>query len=354
MTLSSLIGPQTRLISWFSQNHRTLPWRTSPWGSPRNPWLTWISEIMLQQTQVATVIEKFLFWKKHYPTPQHLAQATEENVLQDWQGLGYYRRARNLHRAAQHVVTQYQGQVPPDRQALLKLPGVGDYTAGAILSLAYQQPEPILDGNLIRIFSRLHRWKHLPAESASIKKKYWQEAFAWAQHPTPHLVNEGLMELGALICTPKNPVCSQCPLALDCVAFQKQQVEHFPPLAQRKPSQLWKGTLLWIQHQNQVLLVKNDHGFLTQQWKLPLIEGPPQQAHKWLQTFWPQIQGQHLGAIRHQITHHRMQLQVFQYKVPHSQLPQDASQQYRWLPLKEFATFLPNQLSLKALGLLQR
>lgn len=199
-----------RLRAWFAQHARDLPWRRN-----RDPYAIWVSEIMLQQTQVATVRPYFERFLKSFPTIQALAQADEEEVLRHWEGLGYYRRARQLHAAAQRMVAEHGGQFPRDPEAVRALPGIGRYTAGAILSIAFDARQPILEANTLRLFSRLLAFRGEPT-SATGGRLLW----AMAEHLLPRqqvgAFNQALMELGSEICTPRGPACSECPVATLC------------------------------------------------------------------------------------------------------------------------------------------
>ncbi len=230
------------LAAWFSAGQRDLPWRQpfSPPGglaetaaSPRrDPYRVWIAEIMLQQTQVATVVPYFERWMARFPDVSALAAAAEADVLEAWAGLGYYSRARNILVTARELAAR-GGSFPDTREGLMALKGIGEYTAGAIASLAFDRPEPILDGNLVRVFSRLYGMAFLPDSKAN-RAAYWDKAREWAEAHRPGLVNEGLMELGALICTPRNPACGDCPLAAGCVARREGAQAALPPPKGRK------------------------------------------------------------------------------------------------------------------------
>ncbi len=203
------------LLKWLSAARRDLPWRRR-----RDPYAVWISEIMLQQTQVATVVSYFERWMIRFPDIRALAAAPLDDVLKTWEGLGYYARPRNLHLAAQQIVAKYAGELPADREVLLSLPGIGRYTAGAILSLAFGQVEPVLDGNVRRVLCRLHDIADDPRHPAT-ERRLWALAKDWVEAAPSGLagdLNEGLMELGALVCTPGLPDCTACPLAEGCQA----------------------------------------------------------------------------------------------------------------------------------------
>ena len=201
-----------RLLDWFEQNARDLPWR-------RNSTLyrVWISEIMLQQTQVATVIPYYQRFLKSFPTVKKLATADEQTLLSHWEGLGYYRRARSMHAAAKQIAQQHNGRFPDSYDDVLALPGIGRYTAGAILSIADDQRLPILEGNTQRVFSR---WVALraPAIDSAATKLLWEIAEGMLPRKNPGMFNQAAMELGALVCTPKNPSCEHCPVSRLCRA----------------------------------------------------------------------------------------------------------------------------------------
>jgi len=201
-----------RLLAWYSKHARDLPWRRS-----RNPYRVWVSEVMLQQTQVETVKAYFQRFMQAFPTVQKLAAANEQEVLRLWEGLGYYRRARGLHAAAQQIVAEHHGRFPRDAATLQTLPGIGRYTAGAILSIAFDQREPILEANTIRLFARLIGYSGDPTKSAG-QKILWQTAEELLPRKEIANFNQALMELGSLVCKPSDPICDQCPVASLCEA----------------------------------------------------------------------------------------------------------------------------------------
>lgn len=187
-----------KLLKWFDRDQRDMPWRKD-----RDPYRIWVSEIMLQQTQVKTVIPYFNRWMKTFPTVHALAKAPLPKVLKQWEGLGYYSRARNLHKAAHIVSQELDGNIPDTLPGILKLPGIGRYTAGAILSIAYDQPVPVLDGNVKRVVSRLFLMKDNGATTAS-ETRLWNKAESLVPRKRPGDFNQALMELGATVCLPKN------------------------------------------------------------------------------------------------------------------------------------------------------
>ncbi|MCX6894473.1 MAG: A/G-specific adenine glycosylase [Verrucomicrobia bacterium] len=221
------------LLHWFAQNARNLPWRRT-----RDPYAIWVSEIMLQQTQVKTVIPYWERWLRELPDIAALAAAPPEKIHKLWEGLGYYTRVRNMQKAAQQIVADHAGQFPRDFDAILALPGVGRYTAGAICSIAFNQPTPILDGNVIRVLTRVFGIASDPREKQT-NAHLWQLAeelvVIAARRPcasrlTPRAshFNQSMMELGALICTPRNPQCEICPVKKLCVAHRENRIAELP------------------------------------------------------------------------------------------------------------------------------
>jgi A/G-specific adenine glycosylase len=213
------------LCRWFERNARDLPWRRRPTG-----YRVWVSEIMLQQTRVEAVREKYIAFLRRFPTVRALAEADIEEVLQAWSGLGYYRRARQLHAAAREVVKNHGGRVPSDAAKLLKLPGIGRYTAGAISSIAFNQPQPIVDGNVQRVFAR---WHCITDPTSNAARETWEHARRWVEDGAneghePRVLNQALMELGATVCTPRNPQCPACPAKRECRAYKAGTQASYP------------------------------------------------------------------------------------------------------------------------------
>ena len=213
---------QDTLINWYYENRRDLPWRHEP-----TPYQVWLSEVILQQTRVNQGWDYYLRFVEKWPTVADLAAATEEEVLKMWQGLGYYSRARNLHQCAKQVVEQYDGKFPADYEKLKKLKGVGNYTAAAIASIAFNLPQAVVDGNVYRVLSRLFDIE-TPINNGEGPSVFAQTAEALLNRKQPSLHNQAMMEFGALQCTPKNPNCLLCPLQSQCLAFAHQTVMQRP------------------------------------------------------------------------------------------------------------------------------
>jgi A/G-specific adenine glycosylase len=211
-----------RLLAWFGKHGRTLPWRETA-----DPYAIWVSEIMLQQTQVATVVPSYGRFLSRFPNVTALAAADERDVLRLWEGLGYYRRARQLHAAAKRIAADHGGQFPREADVVRRLPGIGRYTAGAVLSFAFDAREPILEANTLRLFARLLALREEPLSGAG-QKSLWNAAAAILPKRGSGALNQALMELGSQVCTPREPRCTECPVASYCIANQEGLQEHLP------------------------------------------------------------------------------------------------------------------------------
>jgi A/G-specific adenine glycosylase len=259
---------------WFEQFQRDLPWRrVDPATSRRDPYRSLVSEVMLQQTQVARVIEKFQPFLARFPDVGSLANATDEDVLAAWTGLGYYRRARSLHAAARQIVDTHDGVVPHRLVDLLDLPGVGRYTAGAIASIVFGHPAAIVDGNVSRVLFRVHG-KDLAADDPDGVAWAWKRAQQLVELASPALFNEGMMELGATICTPANPGCDRCPVRAGCLAKRHGTQGRIPrpktPASQREQ---WHVCVLVRDRDGRVLLERASSGTLWKGlWRAPTTE----------------------------------------------------------------------------------
>lgn len=298
------------LLNWYAGQGRDLPWRKT-----RDPYAIWVSEIMLQQTQVKTVLPYYERWLRQFPTLQALAGADQQQVLKAWQGLGYYARARNLHRAAQELVQQGKS-FPTDLAAAMALPGVGRTTAGGILSAAFNRPLPILDGNVKRVLSRLVA---LPVAPSKALPQLWQLSAALLDPDQPRDFNQALMDLGATVCTPKQPACLLCPWNNSCRAYQTEMQNELP-LSETRPPLAHKQigvAVIWNQ-QGQILIDRRlQSGLLGGLWEFP---GGKIEANETVEDcIRREIQeelgieievGAHLITIDHAYTHFRVTLNV--------------------------------------------
>ena len=258
---------QDTLINWYEENHRDLPWRNNP-----SPYEVWISEVILQQTRVNQGMDYYLHFTKKWPTVNDLAQASEEEVLKMWQGLGYYSRARNLHHCAKQVVEQYKGEFPSDFEKLKQLKGIGNYTSAAIASIAYNLPHAVVDGNVYRVLSRLFDI-NTPININEGQKLFAQLADELLNRNQPGLHNQALMEFGALQCTPKNPNCLLCPLQAQCLAFVHQTVMLRPvKLAKTKISTRYFNYLILRINDGLYLHKRSDNDIWKNLYDFPCIE----------------------------------------------------------------------------------
>ncbi len=320
-------GPQ-QLLQWFRANKRELPWRAD-----RDPYRVWLSETMLQQTTTTAVIPYFAKFTAKFPTLKSLAEAKESEVLAAWAGLGYYSRARNLHKAA--IALHQRKKFPQTYQELIELPGFGPYTARAVASIAFGQKVGVVDGNVIRVFSRLKGetwewWKN------PIREKIQALADGWTQDQPSHEMNQALMELGRTVCTPRSPSCPLCPLIKQCRANKKNLMQKIPLARPRKAKEIWSWEAEVQMRNGRLCLMKNQAlPFLKGQWLLPgtgkKVQAPPARFH-----------------YRHSITH----FDIFVTLKPNN--PMVKENEYRWVPLREIEQHVPTSLVHKALALATR
>lgn len=263
----SLATPAHKLVSWYRKHRRILPWRQTS-----DPYSIWISETMLQQTRVDTVIPYYNRFMEAFPTVTALASAEEDVVVKLWQGLGYYSRVRNLHKAAKLVVDKYQGRIPTDEAGLATLPGIGPYTKGAILSIAFGQPYPAVDGNVLRVMSRVLA-NHQPIQSKALKDAVFDEVLEWMEGVPPADLSQALMELGALVCTPRNTDCANCPIVEDCRAHRLGVVESLPVRRPKAARRMVDVVSLWLETDDGLLMQQRpSEGLLAGLWQLPSVE----------------------------------------------------------------------------------
>lgn len=313
----------TSLLSWFAANGRDLPWRHS-----RDPYAIWVSEVMLQQTQVQTVIPYWERWMQELPNLAALAAISEARLLKLWEGLGYYSRARNLQRAARAVVENHSGAVPSHRDQLLELSGVGPYTAGAIASLAFNQPEPLIDGNVARVLARIHQVPGDPRDPEP-RQRLWKLASQWMEavealdsSPSTPLAagrfsawNQALMELGATVCIPRNPACTRCPVAFACHAHQTDTVDGFPQTTPRPIVTLLRYAVVVLRRSGKWWMrQRGPNDVNAGLWEFPQLElansesDPVIVAAQKLGV--PETLFSRLPRIRHAITRYRITLEV--------------------------------------------
>jgi A/G-specific adenine glycosylase len=263
---------QKALLQWYKKNKRDLPWRKT-----KDPYAIWVSEIMLQQTQVETVIPYYQKFLRSFPTARHLAKADLSKVLKIWEGLGYYSRARNLHHASKIIVKRFEGKIPDSLRDLLNLPGIGRYTAGAIFSIAFNKEAPILDGNVKRVLSRLFAVSGSSGERKT-EQLLWQLSESLIPKGLANPFNQALMDLGSMVCTPKDPECPRCPLNKYCQGYLSGKPESYPSKTIKKRIPHIPALSAVIKKDGKVLLRQRPpRGFLGGLWEFPnwRIEGKP-------------------------------------------------------------------------------
>lgn len=294
------------LLAHYQQHQRVLPWRQT-----RDPYAIWVSEIMLQQTQVETVVPRYHAFLERFPTIEALAQASTSDVCEAWAGLGYYRRARHLHQAAQYLQDKHCGKLPANLDALLAIPGVGTYTAGAIASIAFDMAAPLVDGNVARVLSRLFKMPD-PPDTTSGRKKLWSWAGQLVVGKRPGDFNQSLMELGATLCKPRTPQCARCPVADFCQAHQHDMVDAFPAPKKRVVKQDLTIAFAWLAQPTGIWLVqRSPHSPLwSGLWELPSASGPDATAILAQQTGGKL--GRALASVRHSLTHRNITATIYQ------------------------------------------
>jgi A/G-specific adenine glycosylase len=325
---------QDKLLNWYNKNKRTLPWRDR---SRADAYAVWISEIMLQQTRVETVIPYFKKWMRLFPTVQALAKASEHDVLNAWEGLGYYSRARNLHKAAKVVSNELGGKLPQDVSALIELPGIGRYTAGAIASIAFGKDEPSLDGNLKRVYARLFDIAE-PVDSPKGEKLLWNIARENLPKGRAGDFNQALMDLGATICIPKNPRCLLCPLMEMCKARENGTQELRPVKKPKKVVPQYVHAAGVIEKKGKVLLAQRpSKGLLGGMWEFPngRVNGDPaKELVKALRAGYSlKVQRKEaIGFVQHAYTHFKVTVHAFR-----CELKSVTDKKMKWVLLKELS-----------------
>lgn len=330
-----------RLLAWYRRHRRDLPWRRT-----RDPYAIVLSELMLQQTQVATVVPYFQRFLERFPDLQTLAGAGAQSVLHAWSGLGYYRRARNLHLFAKKVMEEYDGNVPADPEELRKLPGVGPYTAAAVASIAFNQPFACVDGNVVRVIARLTCEPGDPAGRPA-RKRIEQWADRLLARKAPGDFNQALMELGATLCRPKSPACAECPVSRFCCACQRARQESYPCLAPRRSSialEEWCGVVL---RRGRVLLLQRpETSRWAGMWEFPhdrrrgnesVVTGLRRIVLRQCGLHIDRVMG--AGLVRYTFTHHRFAMRWARCRCPRGAVHVVGHTRFRWLRIEELADF---------------
>lgn len=343
------------LSGWYKIDHRQLPWRESC-----DPYAIWLSEIMLQQTQVKTVLDYYRRFLEKYPTIQSLAAAPPDDVLKLWEGLGYYTRCRNLQKAAQIMVEKHNGQFPQTIEEAEALPGIGRSTAGAILTFAYDQKHPLLDGNVKRVLSRVYDLDQDIQRSATIKALWQASEELLSDSDEPHLYNQAIMELGATVCLPQNPRCLLCPVKAFCEAHAQGTQHERPVKAAKKATPHHTIAVGVIWKNNQILIQQRpEGGLLGGLWEFP---GGKQEADEALtQTVLREIQEEleievsvdtRITTVKHAYTHFKITLHAYHCQYVSGTPTPKACQDWRWVnpdELEIYAFPKANKVVLEAL-----
>jgi A/G-specific adenine glycosylase len=329
------------LLKWYATNSRQLPWRGNP-----DPYAVWISEAMLQQTRVDTVIPYYHRWMECFPSVKSLAQASEEDVLNSWEGLGYYTRARNLRKAAQIVCEKFQGNLPKNTQELRTLPGIGQYTAAAIASIAYGQDEAVVDGNVKRVLARLLNLEYV-ANSPAGEAEFWRIARELLPAGSASDYNQAIMDFGATLCTPRAPLCGRCPFASICksnlLGIQTQR----PVLQEKKPIPHYLVCAAVLMVEGKVLVARRpSKGLLGGMWEFPggkvePGETMPQSLEREIfEELGTQVcVGGELGKYRHAYTHFRITLHAFFCTIIGEEPQVLEASEIRWVPILNLVDF---------------
>ena len=336
----SLTSLRRRLLEWFARHRRDLPWRRD-----RDPYRIWVSEVMLQQTTVATVIPRFQQFLNDFPTLHDLARADEQDVLRAWSGLGYYRRARDLHRSARWLVVHQDGELPDDPAIWERLPGVGRYILGAVLSQAFDRRLPIVEANSQRVLCRLFGQRGDP-KSGSVKKWLWQAATSILPRTKCGDFNQAMMELGALICTPTSPKCDECPLAKCCVAKRAGLQDAIPTKSAPATIEEVREVAVVVRRGSKVLLARRpETGRWANMWEFPHAplerdENHETAAERLIASLGITARiGPELLTIRHAVTRFRIAMVCFETIYRSGSFASAYYKEARWLELGELIDY---------------
>jgi A/G-specific adenine glycosylase len=342
-----------QILNWYTKNRRSFPWRDNP-----EAYAVWVSEVMAQQTRLETMLPYFERWMQRFPTVESLADASQHEVLNLWEGLGYYSRARNLHRAAHMLVEEYGGEIPKTPEELIRLPGIGAYTAGAISSIAFGADQPVVDGNVKRVMARIFALSEA-TNTTKGEKQIW--ALAREQLPQGQAAdyNQALMELGALVCTPRKPNCDQCPITAHCQAYQSGRQADFPVRVRRAkvPHHAVTAAVIW--REEQVLIGQRAQDeMLGGMWEFP--GGKQEDGETLEKCLKREIKeelgvkikvGAQLGIFQHAYTHFKVTLHAFECELVSSRLHLNVHQAVEWVSPEALNEYpmgkIDRQISLK-------
>jgi A/G-specific adenine glycosylase len=343
MSAKNLAPLRRRLLCWYDKNKRDLPWRKT-----KDPYAIWVAETMLQQTQVRTVIPYYGRFLEAFPTVEALGRAPQQRILRMWSGLGYYRRAENLKQAARQLVRRCDGKIPRNHDVLRALPGVGDYTAGAVLSIAYQQRYPALDGNARRVLSRLY--------NLTDNTELHSRALRLVPRSRPGDFNQALMELGATLCVPRGPDCAACPVAADCAA---RSGNHLAAVSQQRSATAIRAVtwpLAIVHHSGKLLLRRRAaKGLLAHLWEFPGGEAVKRNeletTLRWQLRALPTelSTGRKIGEFRHAITYRRIRAPIYLFDYHPATEMRFPAPHWRWIQRSHLTDYPMSSMTRKAL-----
>lgn len=339
------------LLDWYEDHQRQLPWRKT-----NDPYKIWVSEVMLQQTQVKTVIPYYNGFIERFPDIDHLARAGSQSVLKQWEGLGYYGRARNLHRAARIIVDAFNGVIPDNWKDIRKLPGVGDYIASAVLSIAFDLPYAVVDGNVKRVLARMYKIG-APVNRTGSNKIFKRTAAGFLDAENPGMFNQAVMELGALVCTPYNPMCASCPIQALCRAYQSCTVHVYPKRLKSKPIPTYHLAVGVVLKEGKLLITqRRNEGLLGGLWEFPggKIQKNDQSSLSCIREIKATLNlsvkiKTFIAQVNHAYTHFKIVVDVFLCQFVGGNIKLNGPADYRWITLSEIADFPLPQVNHKFL-----
>jgi A/G-specific adenine glycosylase len=343
------------LIAWYLVNQRQLPWRET-----NDPYQIWVSEVMLQQTKVKTVIPFYIKFLKTFPTIKELARADLNKVLKAWEGMGYYARARNLHTSAKIIIKEYKGIIPGEKKNFLKLPGVGEYIASAVLSIAFGHAHAVVDGNVKRVLARIFRIDS-PINQSKSHIVFKQEATRLMGNADSANFNQAIMELGALICSPKKPNCKPCPIHQNCFAFLHHMTDQFPKRIKSKPVPTFKIAVGVVRHNHKMLITRrNPKGLLGGLWEFPggkLNIGESAQA-ACIREIYEETRlkievDSFITQVKHAYTHFKIVMDIFYCRYISGDVQLNGPVDFRWIKLADIHRFAFPKANLKFIPLLE-
>ena len=341
MTPKEITLFRKNLLTWFETHSRKLPWRET-----EDPYCIWVSEVMLQQTQVKKVLEYYQKFVSRFPDVESLARAVLQDLLKTWEGLGYYARARNLHKAAQVVVEELAGEIPADYAAFRKLPGVGEYIAAAVQSIAFNQPYAVVDGNVKRVLARLFLIE-TPINQSGSTKIFQEQADLLLDHTAPGIFNQAMMELGATICRPQSPTCIVCPVNTACRAFQTVRQEEFPVRQKSKPLPEYH-TVAGVIHKGDRILItqRKPEGLLGGLWEFPsgkiqaketaeqaCVRAMREETNLLVEPI------EYLTRVKHAYTHFKIMMDVFHCDYQSGEVVLSEAVDYHWITADQIDQF---------------